>query len=536
MDANPLSPRIVVRFALLLLTALPFLAIAEPPCDETDPDEPEREERVQVGVRREMHGDTCLYVYSVRNDSRDTLTKIYVGWDWRVDSCEITGASPHVSPDTAYAPAGYEGAPFQHEDPNTFSLGWTLADSMVGGVPPDTLVSGVTVALPRADSQYEKLNWMIRFRGPVPAFCYVGALKPERELEVPVSGTGTISGRVFDERGRSIPYPAIFLKKSKLETVSRSDGTYEIRDVPAGKVRLVARTVGYDPCEKGRVRVPPNGTARVDVRLAKWSGRRYTTGAPKTKSRPDSKGPAVACAPYRTAMDRVRLAFPGDLVDTVGARYLDRSVPVPSRSPWDTSERRPFIYSLTDREINLAYQGIRQDTLGTAFTVQIRREFQTAEEEHLLRIAEETYPPSEAVLAIAEHAPDEPPLQAQDRLWWYGGFDGVRLPYAVTMDAVRYYAGLMQAMGKGDSVQTGGFKMRRGKFSYRANISPRPSTVSRDGRVFRDVYVVDMHLEWSNYCGSLCACSFSLDRTVLLRRDGTVLCVFGDEKPTVVVS
>jgi hypothetical protein len=335
---------------------------------------------------------------------------------------------------------------------------------MVGGVPPDTLVSGFTVALPRADSQYEKLNWMIRFRGPVPAFCYVGALKPERELEVPVSGTGTISGRVFDERGRSIPYPAIFLKKSKLETVSRSDGTYEIRDVPAGKVRLVARTVGYDPCEKGRVRVPPNGTARVDVRLAKWSGRRYTTGAPKTKSRPDSKGPAVACAPYRTAMDRVRLAFPGDLVDTVGARYLDRSVAVPSRSPWDTSERRPFIYSLTDREINLAYQGIRQDTLGTAFQrSRSAGNSRQRKEEHLLRIAEETYPPSEAVLAIAEHAPDEPPLQAQDRLWWYGGFDGVRLPYAVTMDAVRYYAGLMQAWGRVTPSKPAELQDERGK-------------------------------------------------------------------------
>jgi hypothetical protein len=41
----------------------------------------------------------------------------------------------------------------------------------------------------------------------------------------------------------------------------------------------------------------------------------------------------------------------------------------------------------------------------------------------------------------------------------------------------------------------------------------------------------EMGLSWSDYCGSLCACGFSLDRTVVIRRDGTVLCVFGDRKP-----
>jgi hypothetical protein len=103
------------------------------------------------------------------------------------------------------------------------------------------------------------------------------------------------------------------------------------------------------------------------------------------------------------------------------------------------------------------------------------------------------------------------------------------------MDAVRYYLKLTQALGRGESSQTHGLHMKSSRFSYQANISSSPA-YSRDGRVFQDVYVVEMGLQWSNYCGSLCACGFHLDRTVVLSRDGSVLCVFGDQKPMVVVS
>jgi hypothetical protein len=78
--------------------------------------------------------------------------------------------------------------------------------------------------------------------------------------------------------------------------------------------------------------------------------------------------------------------------------------------------------------------------------------------------------------------------------------------------------------------------MKSSEFSYHAHVSALFPTYSRDGRVFHDVYVVEMGLRWSDYCGSLCACGFHLDRTVVLSRDGSVLCVFGDQKPMVVVS
>jgi Carboxypeptidase regulatory-like domain len=545
VNANPFPShrplRRVCRFVLLLGVTLSFLAMSEPPCDKADPTEPDVENPVQIGVRRETRGDTCRYVYTVLNRSQDTLTTIFIGWDGGRDSCELV-AGRHAAPDTAFSPSGYECAPWQSKDPNTFSLGWALVDTLAGGIPPDTLVSGFTVALPRPEPIYERLHWMARFRSRLACVGYGGALKPEGDLDVPVSGTGTILGRVVDERGRGVPYPSVFVKRGEARSVSKSDGSYTIADVPAGTVRLVARTAGYGPCEKARVRVAPLGTTRIDFRLASLSASddahrasSAETGRSRATSDPKVNSPSP-CAPYTTATDRIRRPFPEDGIDTTGAVFLDRRSVVPSRSPGDTSKRRAYFYAYTEREVHFAYQGIDQDTIGRAFTAEVRRNFQNAEEEHLLRIAEETYPPAEAVLAIAEERPGRDAPLKQERLWWYGSFDGVRLPYAITLDAVRYYTELVQTMGKGESGRTGGIRMKRAKFSYIANISPRRSTVSRDGRVFEDVYVVEMRLSWSNYCGSLCACSFSLDRTVLLRRDGTVLCVFGDRKPMVVVS
>jgi len=217
----------------------------------------------------------------------------------------------------------------------------------------------------------------------------------------------------------------------------------------------------------------------------------------------------------------------------LGREHLDRAERLPPREPGKRPKPQLYVYSNTVRQVSLIYPGIGQDTTRRAFVAIVNRNFSDLEEEHLIRIAEETYPPIEAVLPVAGSRPGREALAKEKRLWWYDTFDGVRLPYAVTMDAVRYYLKLTQTMGNG--VETSGIRMKASKFTYYANIS-KSSAYSRDGRVFSDVYVVEMGLSWSNYCGSLCACSFDLNRTVILRPDGTVLCVFGDQRPMVVVS
>jgi hypothetical protein len=279
----------------------------------------------------------------------------------------------------------------------------------------------------------------------------------------------------------------------------------------------MAGMAGYERCFKGQVRVATRDTSRVDFHLS--------TGAL-----------SIPCTAYSTSRERLEVPFPQGAVDTRGARFLDRSVAIPPRLAGEASRPQPYIYSHTNQDVEVVYRGLGQDTATKAFVATVHREFRTPVEERLLRIAEETYPPTKAVLSIADVRLDRKALLQEERLWWYGEFDGVRLPYAVTMDAVRYYLGLTQALGRGDSSQTHGIRMKRSEFSYSAQISPGSRTFSRDGRTFENVWVVEMKLEWSDYCGSLCACGFHLDRTVILRRDGTVLCVFGDKKPMVVVS
>ena len=500
-----------------VVAAGPFLSNADDPCDSVHIRQ-QGEPEVQIGFRLETRPDGCVYVYTVLNRSRDTLTAVQVGYDVEREMCELTGARPHSPPDTAYAPPGWDCGPVQASDPMTFTLGWKVVPGLVssGGIPPNTMLSGFTVALRQPDELYERCHWLIRFRR-WPEAAYAGSLRPEHELDVFSTETGTISGRVTGESGQGIAGAHVYVRQTTLGAVTRPDGSYRISGVPVGGHGLAAVMTGFEPCGKAHMRVAAKDTTRVDFRLTAM-----LTSAP--------------CTPYVTASERLELPFPAGDVDTLGARRLDRSAPVPPRLPRDKSKPQAFIYSLTKSEVSLVYRGLGEDTIPRAFVATVNRGFRNSEEERLIRIAEETYPPAEAVLSIAETRPGGHGPSKQERLWWYGEFDGVRLPYAVTMDAVRYYLALTQAFGRGDTTQTNGIPMKRSNFSYHANVSSRPSTYSRDGRVFEDVYVVEMGLRWSNYCGSLCACSFDLDRTVVLRRDGTVLCVFGDQRPRVLVS
>jgi hypothetical protein len=362
---------------------------------------------------------------------------------------------------------------------------------------------------------YEHGGWHIRFRTRLTMAAYGDTLRPEGELDLVSTETGTISGRVTDERGHGIPGAIVFVWLTDLSARTERGGTYSISNVPVGGQSLAARVTGFEPCNRTHLRIAGGRTTRVNFRLTPAAA-------------------AAPCVPFTVARDRMDLPFPGDFVDTVGAQFFDRKSPVPKSA--DSVSRTPFISSFTSREVLLGYPGLGQDTIRSAFNANVNRSFRNLDEERLIRIAEETYPPAEAVLAIARSGPRYEALSRERRLWWYDTFDGVRIPYAVTMDAVRYYLGLTQALGRGDSTQTAGIPMKRSLFSYSARISDRAATYSRDGRVFKDVFVVEMGLKWSNYCGSLCACSFSLNRTVLIRPDGTVLCVFGDQKPMVIVS
>lgn len=109
--------------------------------------------------------------------------------------------------------------------------------------------------------------------------------------------------------------------------------------------------------------------------------------------------------------------------------------------------------------------------------------------------------------------------------WWVRTFDGIRIPQAITRDAVVYYLDLSRAFQSGDF--SGSIQQISSRFTYRADLTWQES-YSLDGRSYRNVLVATMDLSWSNYCGSLCALSFSKRRVVVMDPRGTILRVSGD--------
>jgi hypothetical protein len=492
----------------------PTFTGTEVPCDNPGQGAPELESLVQIGVGSDVREGIRTYVYKVLNRSPDTLTEVRIGFDARRGVCELTGVPPHAVPDTASGPLGWVCTPVQAKDPTKFALSCQMAPGWTGGgLPPNSYSPPFTVTLGQRDSLYEHCHWLVRGerRGED------GRLQPAREVDTVSMATGAITGFVTDLEGRPISVGLVDLWQIGLPAITDSDGSYLISNIPVGTYRLGARALDYEACAKGHVRVAAGDTTRVDFRLS--------TGSL-----------SIPCGAYAMASERIDVPFPQGAVDSRGASFLDRGEPIPLKSPREAPNPQPYIYGLTARDVELVYRGLDQDTTRRAFVAKVNREFRNPTEERLLRIAEETYPPTKAVLLVTDQRSDRKTLSMEKRLWWYGDFDGVRLPYAVTMDAVRYYLGLVQAMGRGEPTESNGIRMKACNFSYSAHVSPGPTSIARDGREFQGVYVVDLKLEWMNYCGTTCACMFHLDRTVVLRADGTVLCVFGDRRPMVVVS
>jgi carboxypeptidase family protein len=482
------------------------------PCDRPWGVESEEESPVQIGVRSEANANALVYTYKVLNRSRDTLTEVRIGNNGH--RCELTGAGDHVVPDTAFGPPGWRCAPVQGKDVGTFALSWKAAPGDSNGILPGSATDGFRVVLRRSDSLYLGCHWFVVTDGHHE---YSERVRPSREVDAIPIESGTIAGRVTDLGEAPISDARVSIRRADLESRSTTDGAYAISAVPVGTYTLSAGARDYGSCGRAQVCVAARETTRVDFHLSKGAL-------------------VIPIAYYATARERLELPFPKDAVDTRGSRFIDRGTPIPPRSAGDSSDPGPFVYSLTNRDVEVVYRGLGQDTASRAFVANVRRDFRNPAEERLLRIAEETYPPAQAVASIASLRSTPTDLAREERLWWFDEFDGVRLPYAVTMDAVRYYLGLTQALGRGDSTQTHGIRMKRCKFSYSAQVSAGPTHYTRGGRRFEDVYVIEMKLSWSNYCGPLCACWVDLDRTVLIRADGTVVWIFGDRKPDVMVS
>jgi hypothetical protein len=103
--------------------------------------------------------------------------------------------------------------------------------------------------------------------------------------------------------------------------------------------------------------------------------------------------------------------------------------------------------------------------------------------------------------------------------WWVGSFDGVFIPFAITGEALGYYAGLSQALREGHPEAYGTQPWKRSSFSYFAEVEHHELFEYENER-FANVAVVKMKLGWSSWSGNLCALGFGGKRLVVF--DGGV--------------
>jgi hypothetical protein len=141
-------------------------------------------------------------------------------------------------------------------------------------------------------------------------------------------------------------------------------------------------------------------------------------------------------------------------------------------------------------------------------------------------------------IAAAERAPVDAELLRKEVLkqdenaavaegqWWYQEAVAVKIPFALTAEAVTYYSDLVTGYGKQ--------KMKRysqpgSSFQYKAKVT-RHEKLTHNGTPLVDVTVVTLEAEFSqNFCATVTeAMSFSKQRTVIFDKNGKVLHISGD--------
>ncbi len=172
-----------------------------------------------------------------------------------------------------------------------------------------------------------------------------------------------------------------------------------------------------------------------------------------------------------------------------------------------------------------------------SYTKSIERISSGSFEAGLIETAETVYPPRQDVIQAAGTWTEVP----VSGYWYYNSFDGVYIPYAITSDAINYYSGLIEQFNQepeGNFFLTADFR-HQATVSFKENYqSPALNSLGEPliPQEYENVYVVEMKLEWEQYCGSLCAMWIDKERIVIFNKSGGLLDIFLDGPVSVPVS
>ncbi len=172
----------------------------------------------------------------------------------------------------------------------------------------------------------------------------------------------------------------------------------------------------------------------------------------------------------------------------------------------------------------------------TKHQVTIRREATDDNQSAMIAAAESAQPSKEALRKAADAPnrndplglaqPKESPLPAGDKVWWYKEQLGIRIPCAITVDAVTYYSELVGRYGK-QSLNR--YTQPSSSLDYHAGVKFHKEFKLED-KTFNDIHVVTLKLIFSqNFVSTQTeGMQFEKERVVILDAKGKVLHIRGD--------
>lgn len=156
--------------------------------------------------------------------------------------------------------------------------------------------------------------------------------------------------------------------------------------------------------------------------------------------------------------------------------------------------------------------------------VKVDREFQTEADSALIIAAENLAPSEKELLATAQKQDQAAKTVAKQ--WWYQEALGVKIPFAVTTDAVSYYTELVNGFG---TQKLKRYSPPASRFHYAAKVTKHESYES-DGKTFANVSVVTLTMSFSEHFVTTMTegMDFTKTRVVVFDAAGKVLHTSGD--------
>jgi hypothetical protein len=154
--------------------------------------------------------------------------------------------------------------------------------------------------------------------------------------------------------------------------------------------------------------------------------------------------------------------------------------------------------------------------------VVIRRAATDDKQSAMISAAEAAQVPKEALRKAA----GEGAAPQGDKVWWYKEQLGIRIPYAITGDAVAYYS---EIVGKYGKQAFNRYIEPSSRLDYHAGVKFHKE-FKLDDKTFKDVHVVTLKLTFSeNFAASMTeGMRFEKERVVVIDADGKIRHISGD--------